>query len=400
MRPLGRSLCDHKGFALEYNNMSSNSHNPYLPIIIDEISHGLTYHRFLGLMRDYGIEQIVDAHAHICSEKDFEIEDIPPRLIPKFPFTISDINHLYDVLFRSQGIAVTTVVFDTPLPAYNLAKKNDSLLNEMASDRQDNIVPFVMITSDMSTQQIEGYVKRGARGFKMTPRMASPGIKRGGFSDVTLVEMLNPEALHIADACRMPLVVHLPQLVVSPRMKPSLKDELLQIVGTYPQMKIILAHLGQAQTPAKIIDLLEWIEENRLSTSIWMDISAVTVPSVLEIALSSKINLLFGTDIDFSLTERGRYVMFKYSNGDRILADDGNNGNLITSLVSNSFGIQLREFAAENGIDLNAPMFVFQMEGILDAVERLRQKGAPKAEIAATLQNIFHRNGQAILNIR
>jgi len=379
--------------------MSSNSHNPYLPIIIDEISRSPIYFRFLGLMRDYGIDQIVDTHAHICSEKDFEIEDIPPRLMPKFPFTISDINYLYDMLFRSKGIDFTTVVFDTPLPAYDLAKKNDSLLNEMTSDRWDNIVPLVVITPDMSTQQIEGYVERGARGFKMTPRMASPGIKRGGFSDVTLIEMLNPEALHIADTCRMPLVVHLPQLVVSPRMKPSLKDELIQIVGTYPQMKIILAHLGQAQTPAKIIDLLKWIEENRLSESIWMDISAVTVPSVLEIALFSKINLLFGTDIDFSLTERGRYVMFKYSNGDRILADDGDNGNLITSLVSNSFGIQLREFAAENGIDLDAPMFVFQMEGILDSVERLRAKGTNQLRIMDMLNRLLWRNAKTLLNI-
>ncbi len=379
--------------------MSSNSHNPYLPIIIEEISRSPIYLRFLGLMRDYGIDQIVDTHAHICSEKDFEIEDIPPRLMPKFPFTISDINYLYDMLFRSKGIAFTTVVFDTPLPAYDLAKKNDSLLNEMTSDRWDNIVPLAVITPDMSTQRIEGYVKRGARGFKMTPRMASPGIKRGGFSDVTLVEMLNPEALHIADACRMPLVVHLPQLVVSPRMKPSLKDELIQIVGTYPQMKIILAHLGQAQTPAKIIDLLKWIEENRLSESIWMDISAVTVPSVLEIALFSKINLLFGTDIDFSLTERGRYVMFKYSNGDRILADDGDNGNLITSLVSNSFGIQLREFAAENGIDLDAPMFVFQMEGILDSVERLRANGTNQLRIMDILNRLLWRNAKSLLNI-
>jgi len=365
--------------------MSSNSHNPYLPIIIDEISRSPIYLRFLGLMRDYGIDQIVDTHAHICSEKDFEIEDIPPRLMPKFAFTISDINYLYDMLFRSKGIDFTTVVFDTPLPAYDLAKKNDSLLNEMTSDRWDNIVPLAVITPDMSTQRIEGYVKRGARGFKMTPRMASPGIKRGGFSDVTLVEMLNPEALHIADACRMPLVVHLPQLVVSPRMK--------------PQMKIILAHLGQAQTPAKIIDLIEWIEENRLSESIWMDISAVTVPSVLEIVLSSKINLLFGTDIDFSLTERGRYVMFKYSNGDRILADDGDNGNLITSLVSNSFGIQLREFAAENGIDLDAPMFVFQMEGILDSIERLRAKGTNQLRIMDILNRLLWRNAKTLLNI-
>ena len=128
-----------------------------------------------------------------------------------------------------------------------MKKKNDQLLAEvsvMPRDESLKIVPFVVVTPDMKGSRIQDWVDRGARGFKMTPRTSSPFIRQGVIADITLDDMLNPEALRIADSHGLPLVVHLPQLVVSPRMKPSLKEELVGIAEKYRNLKIILAHLG------------------------------------------------------------------------------------------------------------------------------------------------------------
>ncbi len=382
--------------------MEKQSKNPYIPIIIDEIKSSPIYLRFLQVLREHRIKAIYDCHAHISSGREDTAFDETSDLMPRFPFSIDDVNYLYDEMFRREGISFTSVVFDTPLPAYDLVKKNEQLLQVLQSmDEHEmrKVMPFAVVTPEMDYSQIEEWVESGARGFKMTPRTASPHVKRGVISDITLTDMLNPEALWIANRHGLPLVVHLPQLVVSPRMKSSLKDELLQIAAKYPNLKIILAHLGQAQTPAKIEDLLALIDSNDLYETIWMDISAVTVPSVLAKAFESNVRLVFGTDIDFALTERGKYVMFKIANGERVLADDEDNGSVITALVSTNFGDKLKPFAAKQGIDLDAPLILFQMEGILDAIGRIERNGRTQEEIRVILEDLFFRNAQRLFGI-
>ena len=130
-----------------------------------------------------------------------------------------------------------------------------------------------------------------------------------------------------------------------------------------------------------------------------MDISAVTVPSVLAKAFESNVRLVFGTDIDFALTERGKYVMFKIANGERVLADDEDNGSVITALVSTNFGDKLKPFAAKQGIDLDAPLILFQMEGILDAIGRIERNGRTQEEIRVILEDLFFRNAQRLFGI-
>ncbi len=380
--------------------MGSKSQNPYLSSIIDEIKSSHIYLRFLQLLKDYDIKTIYDSHAHISSGKEDTVGEAPPQLMPQFSFTIQDVNYLYRQLFEMQGIGFNSVIFDTPLPAYDLAKKNSLLLSRLQSmppDESGKVVPFAVVTPGMEARQIREWVDSGAKGFKMTPRMASSSVKRGVISDISLSEMLNPEALIIANANSLPLVVHLPQLVVSTRIKQSLKDELVEIAVTYPNIKIILAHLGQAQTLAKMDDMLNLIARNGLYESVWMDISAVTIPSVIAMALESKVKVLFGTDIDFALVERGRYVMFKITNGERILASDEDNGNVITALVSQNFGQKLKPFALEAGIMMDAPLLLFQFEGILDAVEKLQRKGMEYSEIGPILENLLLRNAEQLL---
>ena len=374
--------------------------NPHVLEILSDLVSSPIYLNFIQLLRTHDICQICDSHVHISSGKEGLLPGMPDDLTPQYPFSIEDLLFFYDTLFGNEGIKYSSIIFDTPLPAYDLAQKNDDLLafhHKMVDSDSERVVPFAVITPEMESRQIEKWVSGGVKGFKMTPRTTSSQVKRGVISDVTLSEMLNPEALQIADQNHLTLLVHLPQLVVSPRIKPSLKNELLQIARKFSNLRIILAHLGQAQTPAKIQDLLKLIEENRLYERIWMDISAVTIPSVLEIALESKAKLLFGTDIDFALVERGRYVMFKSSNGKRVLAEEGEPGNVITSLVSQNFGQQLRPFIMEQGIDLDAPLLLFQFEGILNAVNRLQQKGVSQSRIKEILEALFFKNAWSLV---
>ena len=370
--------------------------NPHLKSIIHTILEYPTYDRFVSLLKQYNITKIYDCHSHVSSGPNDMIEGVQSTLRPKYPFSVRDIQYFYDQLFDRLGIDTVSIVFDTPLPVYDMEKKNRELLGcpEVTNNSSRQIVPFAVITPDMSDEQIQSYLDKGAKGFKITPRTPSSQHKKKTVSEISLFEMIQHNALAIADEHSLPMLIHLPQLVVSPRTKQSVKDELFQIAQKFPGIKIILAHLGQAQTLYKIQDMLSWVEVNNLNDRVFMDISAVTVSSVLAAALSGNVKLLYGTDIDFALTEQGRYVTYKMSNGERVLADTDTSDKAITALVSTHFGRQLKEFVQGQGIDLNYPMLVAQWEGILDAVDMLKKSGTQDDRIKLMLEDLFFRNAE------
>jgi len=381
--------------------MNYTPDNAHLAPVIDTIADHPIYDRFLTLLKDYTISKIYDCHSHVSSGPNDMITDVQLKLRPKFPFSIKDTCYFYDQLFVRHGIETVSVVFDTPLPVYDMAKKNEILLNDPDVNTETNkrIIPFAVITPDMNGKQIASYLEMGAKGFKATPRTPSSQTKKKSINEISLFDMLHPAALQLADAHRLPFIVHLPALVVSTRNRDLIKDELVEIVNRYPQIKMVLAHLGQAQTPCKVKDLMSWIEVNNLSDRVWMDVSAVTVSSVFADALTGKVELVYGTDNDFALVEHGRYVTYKMKNGKRVLAFDDISDKAITALVSTHFGEQLKAFVKEQGVDLSMPMIVAQWEGILDAVDAIRKSGMPDTQIKWILENLFFRNAEELLGV-
>lgn len=381
--------------------MHSTPENPRLNNIISEIIESQIFDRFIGLLNTYGISRICDCHMHVSSGRNDMIPGVSEGLTPPHPFSVTDILYFYDSLFADRMIQFAGVVFDTPLPVYDMDKKNRMLLNdpEGIAGEENRLIRFVVITPDMSGEQIQTYLSMGAKGFKITPRTTSAQMKPRSVHEISLFEMIHPASLEAADRLRLPMVLHLPQLVVAPRMRESIKEELLKIRDTYPGIKIILAHLGQAQTLYKIGELLEWMEVNHLCENIWMDISAVTASPVLVAALEGPVKLLFGTDIDFALAQRGKYITYSVSDGKRVLADEDNSDKAITALVSTHFGKQLKAFASDQGIDLDRPLFLFQLEGILNAVDGLKHSGVTDDRIKKLLEDLFYRNAELLLGL-
>ncbi|MBW1814766.1 MAG: amidohydrolase family protein, partial [Deltaproteobacteria bacterium] len=235
--------------------MNHTPENPHLNSIINKIIDQPIYDRFLQLLRQYGISKIYDCHSHVSSGPNDMIEGIQSTLRPEYPFSVRDIQYFYDQLFVSRGIETVSIVFDTPLPVYDMAKKNCELLDQTEVKKgAKQIIPFAVITPDMTDEQVQLYLDMGAKGFKITPRTPSSQKNKKTVNEISLFEMIHPSALSMADAHGLPILIHLPQRVVSPRIRQSVKDELLQIAQKFPGIKIILAHLGQAQTPYKIKD--------------------------------------------------------------------------------------------------------------------------------------------------
>ena len=358
--------------------------------LLQEIEESRIYQRFLCSLQAYGIGQICDFHAHISSGRhDFLPTASPEEVaeLPSHPFSLEDLYEFYEALFRSRGLKASAVVFDTPLLAYDIWKKNLNLLENLRRlepAKAANLFPFAIVTPEMREAELEEYLKLGTRGFKATPRVSPTYRKRRKVTDVKLAEMLSPSSLRLAQGHRIPFLIHFPQLMSSEKLDPGLKEELGRILLTYPDLKLVLAHLGLCQTPSKLADLLGWVEEEDLGERIWLDVSAITLPEAFELALLSPAQLLFGTDMDFCLIERGRYILI----GRRAV------------LVSQSFGRRFKGLAQEQGIELNAPLFLFQLEGLMEAVERLKRKGMGEEELGQRLKALFYRNAEKILKDR
>jgi predicted TIM-barrel fold metal-dependent hydrolase len=346
---------------------------------INEIKSAAIYHRFLNFLDRYRLNQIIDCHAHISSGRsdfipDASLEDI--KELPQNAFSVNDLNDFYHQLFQVEGIEVKLVVFDTPLHGYDLSRKNQELLK---NPRKSNFFPFAIITPEMSREEIEQYVVLGAKGFKVSPRTTSSYWAAGkkSLSNVALSDMLNQAMLKVANRFRLPIVIHLPQSVRSPRLSPQIKDGLSQAISVYPEVRFVLAHLGLSQAPNKLIDTLNWLE--RIEDKVYLDISAVTVPQAIKMALESSAKLCFGTDLDFCLAERARYF----------LIDDDT-----ATLVSNSFGGEYRQKFADG--EFSQPLFLYQLEAIMEAVEI---HFSEQNWLRGKLHQLFYQNAAELLGL-
>ncbi len=368
--------------------------SPALKGLLQEIEDSRIYQQFLHSLQAYGIGQICDFHAHISSGRgDFLPTASPGEVaeLPSHPFSLEDVYEFYEALFRSRGLEALAVVFDTPLPAYDIRKKNLNLLEnlrQLQPVKAAKLMPFAIVTPQMQAAELEEYLKLGARGFKTTPRVSRTYHERRKIPDVSLAEMLSPASLKLAESHRIPFLIHLPQLMGSAELDPSLKEGLERVLLTYPDLRLVLAHLGLCQTPSKLADLLGWMEEKNFGRRIWLDVSAITLPEAFELVLLSPAQLLFGTDMDFCLTERGRYILIKHEATQRAV------------LVSQSLGKRFKGLAQEQGLELNAPLFLFQLEGLMEALARLRRKGMDKEELKQRLKALFYQNAEQILQNR
>ncbi|MBW1848062.1 MAG: hypothetical protein JRJ27_13170, partial [Deltaproteobacteria bacterium] len=156
--------------------MNHTPQNPHLNSIINTIVEHPIYDRFLQLLRQYGISKIYDCHSHVSSGRNDIIKGASLELVPEYPFSVRDTQYLYDQLFESRGIETVSIVFDTPLPVYDMDQRNKELFEDqdvISTNTRQRIFPFAVITPDMNDAQIQMYLKMGARGFKITPRTPS-----------------------------------------------------------------------------------------------------------------------------------------------------------------------------------------------------------------------------------
>ena len=254
-------------------------------------------------LMDWIPDRIIDAHAH-CNLPE-HVAEINPRarmhMLSTFPyFTLEESERLRTMFFP--GKELRSLRFAKTFRGLNHRAANDYLLEQ--SPAEDRIALFGLPEDVEYTNRMLAHPRVSA--LKMYWSYVEPPAE-------TIYDFFRPEILEVAQALDVPLVLHLPKMIVR-----SL-DDLLQVVRDFPRLRMVLAHLGLSALPVN--GLREAFEALAPFDQVAADNSLNPSEEVTQIALDvlGTSRILYGSDEPLNLI---RFTTYEHpEKGQRIVTD-------------------------------------------------------------------------------
>jgi predicted TIM-barrel fold metal-dependent hydrolase len=236
--------------------------------------------------------KIIDIHTHIWL-KEFRAEPPPGARGQTWPRRVAADNSIEDLLETYRLMLpeqeVTPVVFGWPERDANLEQTN---AYASRAAQEHNLAALLVATPDWPASEVERRVKTGGfLGLKPYLNWAPLGIPS---AEITIYDFLPHAHLEAADRNRWIVLLHIPR---PDRLRdPVNLAQMLEIEDRYPNLRLVIAHIGRAYCPEDVGDAFEVL---RSSKRMVFDFSANTSPFVIEGALRAfgPQRLVFGSDM-------------------------------------------------------------------------------------------------------
>ena len=236
--------------------------------------------------------RILDAHTHMNLLE--HLKDIPQSRLEDdwalqsgMHMTADDAIWYYQKFFPDRE--VRRIAFPFPIKEAHLEDNNDYIARCTAEGK---IAYGLMCTKpEYSVDYLEQQVaEKGFNGFKPYPDMVSG--QKG--AEIGIFEFLPKPQIALAERLGLPIVMHLPRAGRMPDENNI--RELKEIRQQFPNLKMIIAHLGRCYTPYHFELSLKRMGED--IQGYWFDTAAVTNPEVLRLAFDAlgTDRVLYGTD--------------------------------------------------------------------------------------------------------
>ncbi|MCS7260349.1 MAG: amidohydrolase [Anaerolineae bacterium] len=325
-------------------------------------------------LEDFLPDVIFDVHTHIW-RKEFRSPADASARGPVWPRRVAEENTIEELLDTYAqmfpGKQVTPLIFGWPERNVDLERTN-AYTSRAAEQYQ---LPALLVTTpSWSASEVEERVRQGGFiGLKPYVDQAPPHIPA---QDITIYDFLPRHHLAAADAHGWLVMLHLPRPA---RLRDALNlQHLLEIEATYPNVKLIVAHIGRAYCAE---DVGEAFTVLRVSRQLLFDFSANTNAQVMEQALRAfgPQRILFGSDLPIvrmrmrRICEEGRYVN---------LVPPGLYGDLRDDP-------HMREVSAAEGEHLT--FFLYE------ALRAFRRAAAACGLSAAEIADVFHGNAARLI---
>ncbi|MBO5927718.1 MAG: amidohydrolase family protein [Clostridia bacterium] len=247
-------------------------------------------------------KNIVDTHTHVYLEhmKPATKKIYWPARVAK-DCSMEDLNQTYKDLFPNQK--VIPVIFGTPRGF----KVSNPYIAEKAKEYN---YPCLYLTHyDMEPEFLEEDVlKGGFQGLKPYCCNCKAGVNS---ADAEIFDFLPEKHLKVADKHGWKVVLHISK---PDRLKNKTNiKQLMEIEQKYPNVKLIVAHIGRAYAPEDIGDAFETLKHTQ---NMLFDFCANTLPEATEKCIEAvgTKRILFGTDMPiakmrmYRITENGNYI--------------------------------------------------------------------------------------------
>lgn len=259
-------------------------------------------------LADFLPPKMIDIHTHVWLETFFEETGEKSRGA-KWPAlvaqdnSIKDLLHTYDLMFPRQK--VTPLIFGTPRRGVVFEKTND-YVSQVA--RQHNLPSLIICPPEWPAEELGRQVNDGGfLGLKPYLGFAPAHLAA---DDITIFDFLPPHHLEIANAYGWMVMLHIPR---GKRLRDPLNlEQMLDIERGYPNIRLIIAHIGRAYCVEDVGDAFDVLRDTRMV----FDFSANTNAQVMEglIRTVGPQRILFGSDMPIlrmrmrRICEQGVYV--------------------------------------------------------------------------------------------
>lgn len=260
-------------------------------------------------LEDFLPDVMIDVHTHVW-RKEFRSPGYAGTRGPVWPRRVAEENTIEELLDTYAqmfpGKQVTPLIFGWPERDVDLERTN-AYTSTVA--RQYRLPALLVTTPSWSASEVEERVRRGGFiGLKPYVDQAPPDIPA---QEITIYDFLPRDHLAAADAHGWLVMLHIPRPA---RLRdPRNLEHLLEIETTYPNVQLIVAHVGRAYCAE---DVGEAFAVLRASQRLLFDFSANTNAYVIEQALRTvgPQRIVFGSDLPIvrmrmrRICEDGRYV--------------------------------------------------------------------------------------------
>jgi hypothetical protein len=254
---------------------------------------------------------MIDIHAHVWLER-FKSKDRAKQLRavtwPRRVCLDNPIEHLVETCrLMFPGKTVTSLIFGNTGTIGDDIDAGDNYVSESA--RGHGFPSLVFAAPQWSELELETRITSGGfLGAKVYLTLSDPRIPE---SSIQIYDFLPPHQLKVLDAHGWVAMLHLPRRA---RLKDPLNlSQMIEIEREFPNVKLIIAHVGRAYCPQDIGDAFEILQNTR---RMYFDTSANTCVETFEGAIRAvgPKRLLFGSDLPVTrmrmrrVCEGGTYV--------------------------------------------------------------------------------------------
>jgi len=261
-------------------------------------------------LKDFLPERIIDIHTHVWLEHFVAPVNPSDLRAVTWPWLVASSNSIEDLLETYRlllpGKQVTPLLFSQVSSTTDLELGNGYVSEQAAAGRY----PSLMVAKpEQSASDFEAAIAGGGfLGCKVYLNYAAPYIPE---KEIRIYDFLPPHQLEVLNRRGWMAMLHIPR---DGRLKdPVNLAQMLEIERKYPQLKLIIAHVGRAYCEEDVGDALDILAETR---NMVFDFSANTNAAVFGqlIKAVGPQRILFGSDLPIvrmrmkRIYEQGRYI--------------------------------------------------------------------------------------------